>query len=154
MINNKIKYGLIALAAILLAAGIAEYKYSLIRNFFYYENNGNKAEIKKSDADLPGASKEKKEVKVYMFTEKNLTPRDNNSLKDSNNDGLPDEQAKKMGLDPKKLDTDGDGIFDIDEIKTTLTDPLKKDTDSDGYNDLEELRSGHNPNGTGKLERK
>jgi len=59
--------------------------------------------------------------------------------KDSNSDGITDEEAKAKGLNPNITDNDGDGIFDIDEINLTKTDPLKADTDGDGINDLDEL---------------
>jgi hypothetical protein len=69
-----------------------------------------------------------------------------NSGFDSNGDGLPDSQATALGLNPKRTDTDSDGIFDVDEINITHTDPTKTDTDGDGLNDLSELRVGRNPN--------
>lgn len=51
---------------------------------------------------------------------------------DSNNDGISDEDAIRLGLDPLKLDSDGDGINDIDEIGD-INNP--KDSDGDGIID-------------------
>lgn len=50
-----------------------------------------------------------------------------------------------------KVDTDGDGLSDYDEINIYKTDPLNPDTDGDGYSDGEEVKGGYNPLGDGKL---
>ena len=47
-------------------------------------------------------------------------------------------------------DTDGDQLFDVDELRFFGTDPNKADSDDDGYDDREELVKGYNPNGEGK----
>lgn len=73
------------------------------------------------------------------------------SATDQDLDGLTDVEEKKYGTDPKKADTDGDGITDKDEITIYHTNPLKADTDGDGVKDGEEVRRGTNPNGPGKL---
>ncbi len=43
------------------------------------------------------------------------------------------------------VDTDQDGISDADEIEIYKTDPNKLDTDGDGFNDKQELISGYSP---------
>ena len=48
-------------------------------------------------------------------------------------------------------DTDGDGLFDREEVKVYATDPLKPDTDGDGFSDGDEVKGGYNPRGAGKL---
>lgn len=48
-------------------------------------------------------------------------------------------------------DTDGDGLSDEEEV-VLLTDVNQIDTDGDGYLDLEEIRNGYNPAGDGTLE--
>ncbi len=48
------------------------------------------------------------------------------------------------------IDTDGDGLNDIDE-GLYGTDINIIDTDGDGYSDGDEVKNGYNPNGSGKL---
>lgn len=48
-----------------------------------------------------------------------------------------------LGLDAE--DSDGDGLKDIEEVKTYKTDPLKSDSDSDGLTDLKEVQLGTKP---------
>ncbi len=71
--------------------------------------------------------------------------------KDSDQDGLTDEEEKKYGTDPTNPDTDGDGLTDYDEVVVFGTDPKNPDTDGDGYTDGDEVRNGYNPKGPGKL---
>jgi hypothetical protein len=71
--------------------------------------------------------------------------------KDSDGDGLTDEEEQGLGTDLYKQDTDLDGLFDREEVKIYKTDPLKKDTDADGFQDGQEVDSGNNPAGEGKL---
>lgn len=54
---------------------------------------------------------------------------------DSDGDGLLNKEEKQLGTDPKKADTDGDGLGDGAEVKTHFTSPLKPDTDGDGLDD-------------------
>lgn len=75
----------------------------------------------------------------------------NNKFKDSDADGLPDELEKKLGTDPKKADSDNDGLCDYEETKIYCTDPLDPDTDKDGMKDGDEVRRGRNPRGRGML---
>ena len=102
-----------------------------------------------------------------------------NRPKDTDGDGLSDEDEAKYKTDPKntdtdgdtlgdgnevnglgvdliktdpaKADTDGDGLTDWEEFALYKTDPLKKDTDGDGFTDKEELDRGYNPLGPGKI---
>lgn len=48
-------------------------------------------------------------------------------------------------------DTDGDGLFDREEVEVYKTDPKLKDTDGDGIDDGVEVDNGYNPNGDGLL---
>lgn len=71
--------------------------------------------------------------------------------KDSDGDGLSDEEETMSGTDPYKKDTDGDGLSDWHEVYITGTDPTlydtnnnglsdgNEDTDGDGLTNLEEL---------------
>ncbi len=54
------------------------------------------------------------------------------------------------GPDLTKVDSDGDGLSDQEEI-TYSTNPKKADTDGDGFRDGDEVKNGYNPNGDGKL---
>ena len=89
-------------------------------------------------------------------------PGDDNKGKDSDNDGLTDDQEKELGTDPNKADTDGDGIkdgaevdgsenpFDKDGNKVkpgdngAPTDPKNPDSDGDGTNDGDEVTGSKN----------
>jgi hypothetical protein len=67
-------------------------------------------------------------------------------LADSDNDGLTDEQERKIGTNPNDADTDRDGLTDIYEYwSPNGLDPKKFDTDGDGLNDGHELYIGTKP---------
>ena len=70
---------------------------------------------------------------------------------DSDNDGLSDSEEATLGTDPLNPDSDGDKLFDREEVNVYKTDPLIKDTDGDGYEDGAEVQSGYDPKGPGKL---
>jgi len=53
-------------------------------------------------------------------------------------------------VDPA-LDSDKDGLTDVDELNKYKTNPKNPDTDGDGYSDGAEVKGGYNPNGAGKL---
>jgi len=55
--------------------------------------------------------------------------------KDSDADGLTDEEELRLGTNPFDPDTDHDGLSDYDEVKVYHTDPLNPDTDYDGLKD-------------------
>jgi len=80
-------------------------------------------EAKKADAKL---------AKQLQKTDKDL-------------DGLSDEQEKRLGLNPNSIDTDGDGLFDYQEINLYKTDPKNGDTDGDGMADGSEVIRGRDP---------
>lgn len=71
--------------------------------------------------------------------------------KDSDQDGLTDEEEAALGTGSESVDSDDDGLFDREEVKVYKTDPLNADTDGDGYLDGEEVKGGYNPNGPGNL---
>ncbi len=58
---------------------------------------------------------------------------------DCDEDGLSDREEEQVGTDPCLLDTDGDDLIDIDEVRRHGTNPLEPDTDEDGLSDSEEL---------------
>ncbi|WP_164518381.1 YPDG domain-containing protein, partial [Bifidobacterium castoris] len=113
----------------------------------------------------------KNEDKVYTVTVTALGEHGSNgaasftitvkdSTKDTDKDGLPDKEEEKIGTDPTKPDTDGDGISDGDEVNGTKnpfpdgkhdpdgkpgnTDPLNPDTDGDGVSDGDEVTGAKN----------
>lgn len=69
--------------------------------------------------------------------------------KDSDGDGLTDEEEKGLGTDSNKADSDGDGLNDRAEIMLFKTNPLNPDTDGDGYLDGKEVINGYDPNKPG-----
>ncbi|MEV6596425.1 NlpC/P60 family protein [Actinoplanes sp. NPDC051346] len=60
-------------------------------------------------------------------------------------DGLSDALERRLGLDPRRADTDGDNLNDAQELVTYGTDARKADTDGDQLNDAFELAQGLNP---------
>ncbi len=63
--------------------------------------------------------------------------------RDTDGDGLWDgEEIIAIGTDPTVVDTDGDGLSDFDEVEVTMTDPLDEDTDGDGGTDGHEVANG------------
>ncbi len=70
---------------------------------------------------------------------------------DTDKDGLSDEEERALGTNINQVDSDGDGLFDLEEVKVYKTDPLNPDTDGDGFLDGAEVKDGYNPNGAGKL---
>jgi len=63
---------------------------------------------------------------------------------DSDGDGLTDIEEEEMGLDPNDSDSDGDGLNDGDELDAG-SDPLDPDSDDDGLNDGDEIGYGTDP---------
>ena len=58
---------------------------------------------------------------------------------DTDGDGLTDVDEARYGTDPNNPDTDGDGLSDGDEVHKYRTNPLKADTDGDGLTDYQEV---------------
>ncbi|MFA4833871.1 MAG: CAP domain-containing protein [Patescibacteria group bacterium] len=75
----------------------------------------------------------------------------NKDIRDSDADGLLDEEEKKLGTDPKKKDSDFDDLADYEEVNVYGTDPNNPDTDKDGVSDGDEVKMGRNPRGRGSL---
>lgn len=68
-----------------------------------------------------------------------------NFAKDSDADGLSDEDEAKYGTNPNKPDTDNDGLLDGKEVHKYKTDPKSRDTDDGGISDGAEVNHGTNP---------
>ncbi|MEZ4265923.1 MAG: tandem-95 repeat protein [Myxococcota bacterium] len=77
-----------------------------------------------------------------------LNPED--GLVDTDGDGLNDLDEARRGTDPKLPDTDGDGLNDKQEVEGVQgwapTDPLVADTDGGGVPDGIEVENGTDPN--------
>lgn len=61
------------------------------------------------------------------------------TIVDTDGDGLPDIEEQNIGANPNNPDTDGDGLSDGNEFYYHCTDPLLKDTDGDGLSDGDEF---------------
>lgn len=101
-----------------------------------------------NNADQPAANIN---VNQNLNININVNSNNTNQILDQDKDGLTDAEEEKLGTDPKNIDSDGDGLYDYEEVKIYGTDPLDSDTDNDGYSDGEEVRSGYNPIGSGKI---
>ena len=65
---------------------------------------------------------------------------------DSDGDSLFDgQEVNTYGTDPLNPDTDGDGLIDEEEVSYTSTNPLNPDSEGDGVDDLTEYRNGTLP---------
>lgn len=71
--------------------------------------------------------------------------------KDTDRDGLSDEDEQLYGTNIEVVDSDSDGLTDRDEIRVFETDPNVADTDGDSFSDGDEVRNGYDPKGPGKL---
>ncbi len=90
-------------------------------------------------------------VKSDNYQQANINYKQKKEIQDTDQDGLSDQEEKILGTNIYSIDSDNDGLFDREEVKTYKTDPLNPDTDGDGYKDGEEVKNGYNPLGKGKL---
>ncbi len=65
--------------------------------------------------------------------------------RDSDFDGLTNDEESAHGTDPHNADTDGDGVSDGYEVHGIGTDPVDADTDGDCYGDGDELDAQSDP---------
>lgn len=83
-------------------------------------------------------------------------PSTSQQVKDTDGDGLSDEEEQQLGTDPQKSDSDGDGIPDNEELgaelstpidtdKDNIIDALDPDDDNDGLDTLVEGKIGTSP---------
>jgi thrombospondin type 3 repeat protein len=64
---------------------------------------------------------------------------------DPDHDGLRNLREYRLRINPRRKDTDRDGLRDRAEVRRYHTNPRKNDSDSDGYSDGAEVRAGTNP---------
>lgn len=70
---------------------------------------------------------------------------EDDSILDSDNDGLTNAEEEVLNTDPNSADTDRDRISDFDEVREHKTNPNSQDTDRDGYSDTLEIEKGFDP---------
>ena len=58
---------------------------------------------------------------------------------DRDEDGLTDDEERRIGTNPDKWDSDGDGITDGTEVNSLRSNPKLRDTDGDGLGDNIEM---------------
>ncbi|MBN2011029.1 OmpA family protein [candidate division KSB1 bacterium] len=92
----------------------------------------------RSDSDLNSLTN-KKHDGYFGFNIGLMFTRGSDATTDSDKDGLSNQIEKELGTDPKKVDTDSDGLNDGAEVNQYKTDPLKTDSDADGLNDGDEV---------------
>lgn len=92
----------------------------------------------RTDADLNSLTN-KKHDGYFGFMAGLLFAAGSNANADSDKDGLITRVEKEIGTDPKKADTDGDGLNDGDEMNKFKTNPLNADSDGDGLSDGAEV---------------
>ena len=65
---------------------------------------------------------------------------------DTDGEGLTDSiELRRTSTNPRLPDTDGDRLTDYTEVNRTHTNPRKADTDGDGIDDGDEVRLGTDP---------
>src|SRR4051794_354631 len=64
---------------------------------------------------------------------------------DPDHDRLSNLREYRLGTNPRKSDSDGDGLSDRAEVLKYQTNPMKADSDRDGVGDAAEVKAGSNP---------
>ncbi|NTW21949.1 hypothetical protein HGA34_00195 [Candidatus Falkowbacteria bacterium] len=72
-------------------------------------------------------------------------------MADDDKDGLTNPWEARYETDPKKTDTDNDGLSDYEEAMIYFSNPKVADTDKDGNSDGDEVKKGFSPIDDGKL---
>lgn len=130
---------MIIIVAILAGAGI------FVFGSDYFKKNKNK------DENVPFIENKVENINTPVVVNTDVNVVLVNQVKDTDGDGLSDDEEKDLGTDHNKTDSDNDGLFDREEVKVYKTDPKDPDTDGDGMVDGQEVKQGYNPNGQGKL---
>jgi Bacterial TSP3 repeat len=72
-------------------------------------------------------------------------PNTNRGPRDTDSDGIPDAQERRLGTNPNRWDSDGDNVSDDDEIHDRRSNPFLRDSDHDGLDDRTERDLGTDP---------
>jgi hypothetical protein len=143
MENIKKIFIVIVLFVLLVGAGIGVY----ILIFRHNSAPSVKKPEEKQNVPTTSSVKQSPEKVIQNFSKK----LEKLYEKDSDLDGLTNQEETKYGTDPENIDSDGDGLTDKDELFLYRTDPLKADSDGDGYADAYEIDRGYNPLGPGRI---
>jgi plastocyanin len=134
--RNKWTY-IITATLILIALGAMAY-------FLLWSDTG-------EETDQPAASKLPKIFLQGHFGTDTCTSPECADDSDPDVDGLQNYDEFVEQTDPKKSDSDGDGLADGDEAHVYLTNPIEKFTDnrpqaiSNGYHDGSQIKNGYDP---------
>ena len=75
----------------------------------------------------------------------NLSTKQRSGKGDPDHDRLKNKREYRLRLNPRRRDTDRDGLRDRAELRRWKTNPRRADTDRDGFKDGVEVRAGTNP---------
>jgi hypothetical protein len=74
-----------------------------------------------------------------------LSTKNKSAKRDPDKDHLRNRREYRLHLNPRRADTDRDGLRDGAEVNRWKTNPRRKDTDGDGFSDRREIRAGTDP---------
>jgi len=126
-----IRVFLFLLKAVLVIAILIGILFGSIAGYNFYQNRKLAKEIEKNIVIDPLYSKES----IYEQAREDGEGRYGKTI----------DELLEMGVDPSKLDTDGDGLTDYDEIHIYETDPSKFSTAGDGVSDMVKVLEGLDP---------
>lgn len=119
--------------------GVFSFQFSGGGDFAGLDELGESGNYSPNETTVGGTGVEKR-GKTDKTTSSTETTKGTEVRKDSDNDGLYDAEEEKLGTNPEKADTDGDGLNDSSEVDVYDTDPLSTDTDGDGVSDYDEVK--------------
>lgn len=79
-------------------------------------------------------------------------PEYDSSKIDKDKDGVEKTVESEYGASDSKMDSDGDGLTDFEEIYYWYSDPAQEDTDTDGHKDGAEVATLYSPVGAEKID--
>ena len=74
-----------------------------------------------------------------------LSTKQRSATRDPDRDRLSNRREYRAHTNPRRADTDRDGLNDYAEVVRYRTNPRRADTDGDGYSDRAEIQAGTNP---------